>query len=76
MANTVEQELHHYFLQLSEAEKKSVLQLLKTFVKGKSQKAERISIEQYNKEIGEAEAQIERGEVYSHEEVVKMAKNW
>ncbi|MEP7237291.1 MAG: hypothetical protein ABI685_05490 [Ferruginibacter sp.] len=36
----------------------------------------RISIEQYNKEIDEAMAEIKRGEVYTHEEVVKMSKNW
>jgi predicted transcriptional regulator len=36
----------------------------------------RISIEQYNKEIDEAMEEIKRGEVYSHEEVVKMSKSW
>ena len=35
-----------------------------------------ISIEQYNKEIDEAMKEIKRGEVYTHEEVVKMSKNW
>ena len=35
-----------------------------------------ISIEQYNKEINEAMEEIKRGEVYTHEEVVKMSKNW
>jgi hypothetical protein len=39
MANPMEQELFHYFLQLDEAEKKSVLQMLKTFVKGREKKA-------------------------------------
>lgn len=36
----------------------------------------RISIKQYNKEIDEAMEEIKRGEVYTHEEVVKMSKNW
>ncbi len=36
----------------------------------------RISIDQYNKEIDEAMAEIKRGEVYTHEEVVKMSKSW
>ena len=48
MANTVERELLQYIHQLDETEKKSVLQLLKTFVKKKDSN---ISIEQYNKEI-------------------------
>ena len=37
---------------------------------------ERINIEQYNKEIDESIAQIERGEYYTQEEVEKMAKEW
>ena len=36
----------------------------------------RISIAQYNKEMDEAMEEIKRGEVYTHEEVVKMSKNW
>jgi len=36
----------------------------------------RISIEQYNKEIDKAMEEVKRGEVYTHEEVVKMSKNW
>jgi hypothetical protein len=35
MAKAMEQELFQYFLQLDEEEKKSVLQMLKTFVKGR-----------------------------------------
>lgn len=35
-----------------------------------------ISIEQYNRELHEAEAEIDRGEFYSQEEVEKMAKKW
>lgn len=76
MANTIEQELQHYLLQLNEAEKKSVLQLLKTFVKGRKQKQKRMTIEEYNEEINEALAEAEKGDVYTHEEVVKMVKNW
>jgi hypothetical protein len=37
---------------------------------------ERISIEQYNKEIEEAEAEIERGKGISHEEVIKISEGW
>ncbi|WP_438962762.1 hypothetical protein [Nonlabens sp.] len=37
---------------------------------------ERISIEQYNRELEESIAQIERGECYTQEEVEKMAKEW
>jgi len=76
MAKALERELLQYILQLDDAEKKSVLQMLKTFLKGREKKLPRISIEQYNKEIDEAIARVEAGEYYTHEEVERMAKDW
>jgi hypothetical protein len=76
MAKALERELLQYILQLDEAEKKSVLQMLKTFLKGREKNLPRISIEQYNKEIDEAVARVEAGEYYTHEEVQRMAKDW
>lgn len=38
--------------------------------------SERISIEQYNKEIDASIAQIERGEFYTHDEVGERIKQW
>jgi len=43
--------MHNYFTQLNDSEKKSVVQMLKTFLKSKKQNPGRISIEQYNKEL-------------------------
>jgi predicted transcriptional regulator len=65
-----------YILQLDDAEKKSVLQMLKTFVKGREGKVSRIGIEEYNQELKEAEAEYERGEYLPHEEFVKQIKKW
>jgi len=76
MSKALEQELYQYILQLDEAEKKSVLQMLKTFVKGRGEKASRISIEEYNKELQEAEEEYERGEYATHENFVKQIKKW
>jgi hypothetical protein len=76
MSKALEQELFQYILQLDEAEKKSVLQMLKTFVKGREGQASRISIEEYNQELREAEAEYERGDYTSHEEFVKQIKKW
>lgn len=76
MATTLEKELFGYILQLDEAEKKSVLQMLKTFLKSRNKKVSRISIEQYNKEIDDAIARVEAGEFYTQEEVEKMSKEW
>ena len=76
MANVLDKEMFNYFTRLNEAEKKSVVQMLKTFLNGREETSVRISIEQYNKEIDEAMKEIKDGEVYTHEEVVKMAKAW
>lgn len=37
---------------------------------------QRISIEQYNKELDEAEAEMDRGEYISHEELKKQMEKW
>jgi hypothetical protein len=76
MENVLDKKMFNYFTQLNEQEKKSVIQMLKAFLKGKVENKNRISIEQYNKELDEAMEQIKKGEVYSHEEVVKMSKTW
>ena len=76
MAKALDRELFQYILQLDEAEKKSVLQMLKTFVKGRQVKPSRITIGQYNKEIDEAIARVEAGEFYSQEDAEQMVKEW
>ncbi|HEX3385627.1 MAG TPA: hypothetical protein VHS53_10585 [Mucilaginibacter sp.] len=76
MAKALERELFQYILQLDEAEKKSVLQMLKTFVKGREKRSPRISIEQYNKEIDEAIARVEAGEYFTQDDVERMSKEW
>ena len=76
MENVLDKKMFSYFTQLNEQEKKSIIEMLKVFLNGRQENENRISIEQYNKELDEAMEQIKRGEVYSHEEVVKMSKNW
>lgn len=76
MSNVIDEEMFSYFTRLNDAEKKSLVQMLKTFLKGREEISGHISIEQYNKEIDEAMEEIKRGEVYTHEEVVKMSKSW
>ena len=73
MSKALERELVQYVLQLDETQKKSLLELLKTFVMAPEKKSARISIEQYNKEIDEAIARVEAGEFYTQEEVERMA---
>ena len=73
---SLDENMYTYFKQLNEAEKKSVIQMLKTFLKSRKDLSERISIEEYNKDIEKAESEIENGESYTHEEVSKMSKQW
>jgi predicted transcriptional regulator len=68
MTGTVEQELNSYISRLNATQKKALLAFIKSMLPQKQNNS--ISIEQYNKELEEAEAEIERGEFYTHEEVV------
>ena len=54
-------------------EKKTILDFIKSHIKIKD-KPERISIEQYNKELEAAEARIDAGEFYTQEEIENMIK--
>ena len=76
MADVLDKELSSYFMQLNEVEKKSVLLMLKTFLKGRNEDMQRISIEQYNKEIDEALAEVETGNYITQKEMEKKAAKW
>ncbi|MCF3110508.1 hypothetical protein LL912_17105 [Niabella sp. CC-SYL272] len=76
MASVLDKEMINYFTQLNEAEKKSIVQMLKAFLKGRQTVPDRVTIEQYNKEIEAAMEEVKNGNTYSHEDVVTMAKSW
>jgi predicted transcriptional regulator len=40
------------------------------------EKHQRINVEKYNKELEEADAQIDEGEYLSHEEALKEIRSW
>ncbi len=67
----ISQEMLQYFMQLNEAEKKSVLELVKTFLINRPNEMQPQDIEDYNKELDEADADIEAGEFILHEDVTK-----
>jgi hypothetical protein len=60
--------------QLTTVQKEALITLIASF--GIDTNNQRITIEQYNKELDEAEAEFERGEVFTHEEVKAMSKKW
>ena len=55
----------------------SLIQALNHMVDfGLREKEERISIQQYNRELDEAEAAMDRGEFISHEDLKEQMKKW
>jgi len=76
MESVLDKEMYNYFTRLNEAEKKSVVQMLKTFLKSRENNPGRTSIEQYNQEIDEAIARVESGDFYTQEEIEDISKNW
>ena len=74
-AQSLELEFDHYWSKLTIVEKESLLAVAKNYVQLKDN-TDRISIEQYNKEIDEAMASMDAGEFHTHEEVVEMSKTW
>ena len=76
-AQSLEQEFDQYWSKLNIVEKESLLAVAKNYVQLKDENdSDRVSIEEYNKEIDEAVARVEAGEFYTQEEVVKMSKDW
>ena len=62
--------------ELEQVEDPSLLQAIKAVLHYGLKNEGRISIEQYNRELEEAEAEIDRGEFVSHEELKKQMKAW
>jgi hypothetical protein len=76
MNNVLEEEWNSYFVRLNEVEKKSVLLMLKTLLQRRNRDSDRISIEDYNKEIDEALAEVEEGNYITQEQMEKRASEW
>ena len=62
--------------ELEQVEDISLLQAIKAVLHYGLKNEGRISIEQYNLELEEAEARIDRGDFFTQEEVEKMSKEW
>ncbi len=68
----IRKKLHEFIDTMEEKKAKAIFTLFEDEIN----QAGRISIEQYNMEIDEAMEEIKRGEVFTHNQVVKMAKSW
>jgi hypothetical protein len=76
MVNVSEKEWQSYFGQLNETEKRSVLLMLKVFLQRRDANIKRAGIEEYNKEIDDALAEVEEGDYISQDEMEKIAGKW
>ncbi|SDE26623.1 MULTISPECIES: hypothetical protein [Pedobacter] len=75
MATILESEMLNYFTQLDDAEKTSVVKMLKAFIKGKKENPKQ-SLEQYNSELLSAENEFKNGNYISHDELLNEIKSW
>lgn len=73
MAQVIDKQIVDYLPLLGKEEKKTILNYIKSYVRIK-ELPKQISIEQYNKELDEAEARIDAGEYYTQEEIENMIK--
>jgi hypothetical protein len=74
--STTDKELLKYFTRLNESQKKSLLELIRTFLKSNSNDSERVSIEQYNQELDEALQRISNGEFTTLADLEKEMQSW
>ena len=74
-ARSLDNQLQQYWPLLEKEEKQSILTFIKSFIKIKDA-PQRLTIEQYNKELDEAEARMDAGHFTSHEDVLKESESW
>lgn len=78
--STFEKELKKYWPQLTAVQKESVLHVVKNYLA--TEEDERVvpelgmTISEYNRELEEAVAEIERGEFYTQEEMQERIDQW
>ena len=73
---TFAKRLIQYFTQLDDQQKKSILEMIKSFLNPANKQPGGITIEAYNNELQEAEDEYERGKYVSHEEMLKQISKW
>ena len=68
----IRKKLHEFIENIEEKKAKAIYNLFEEEIK----QGERISIEQYNKEIDEAEAEFEKGDYITQDAMLKKVKQW
>lgn len=62
--------------EIKQVKDRSLLKAIKYLLRVGLKNEGRISIEQYNKELDEAEAEMEKGDFLTHDELKKQMKEW
>ena len=70
-ADSISKDMLRYFNQLNHAERKKVLQMIKTFLVNRKDNFKAASLEAYNQESEQGDAEIDAGKFVTHEEVMK-----
>ena len=71
----VDSELQQYIDELTLPQKKSILEVIKAFSNGNLVNKS-VSIQEYNKELEEGEAEYQKGDFISHEAMLNEIKKW
>jgi hypothetical protein len=72
METTVlKEEMLTYFSMLNSEEQQSVLAMIKTFINNRDTEFGPVTLDEYNRELEESDAEIEAGDFVTHEEVKK-----
>lgn len=74
-ASLLSQEMLAHFVQLNDAEQKSVVEMIKTFLHSRTLDFTPQTLEEYNRELEDADAEIEAGDYVPHKEVMKRWQN-
>jgi hypothetical protein len=70
--SSLDVELSKYWSLLTPVQKESLLSVIKSFV----QSPGGITLEQYNQELAEAEAEYQAGDHITQEEMLKLIRQW
>jgi predicted transcriptional regulator len=73
---SLDAEINRYLPLLGNEEKKSLLGVIKSFLQLKKDQKDHLTIEQYNKEIDEALAQVKEGKFVTQDELEKEMEKW
>ncbi|CAN5388586.1 hypothetical protein BH20BAC1_BH20BAC1_04190 [soil metagenome] len=76
MAGVLDRELIQYFLRLNETQKRSLLELIKSFLKTNNDSSQPQELEEYNRDLDEAMERISNGAFTTLEQLEKEMQTW